>query len=331
MPRPTSAQGVVVLLGIVLAQAAIFPERATAQSWPQHSLWHLNPVRFNPAASANLYSLEATGALRRQWVDLPGSPTTTQVTLGAPVYIARGGVSLGLERDVIGAQRSTEIRGAFSYQILNTEEFLLSLGAGISWRNANLDSRTLRTPGGVYEGNGVDHQDPILANSTTSSAGIGADVGLELVWRETSVGIAVVNALEPRINWEGLDRVFPRSTLLYAMTVLPLAELIDLQVTGIAQTDASVWQAQLGSMLWYNRNIGFGAAFRGYSANTIDAVSGQVGWRSSNSLALAYSYDYGLSELERAHDGSHELVLRYTLDTPIGKGKLPPVIFNPRL
>ena len=80
----------------------------------------------------------------------------------------------------------------------------------------------------------------------------------------------------------------------------------------------------------YLDNIFLGASFRGYTKNAQDALIGMVGIKLSQQIKVAYAYDYTLSNLNVASQGSHEIVLQYNLGKPIGKGKLPPIIYNPR-
>jgi hypothetical protein len=47
-------------------------------------------------------------------------------------------------------------------------------------------------------------------------------------------------------------------------------------------------------------------------------------------MHLGYSYDLTRSSLNTVSNGSHELLLRYQLDKPVGQGQPPPIIYNPR-
>jgi hypothetical protein len=82
--------------------------------------------------------------------------------------------------------------------------------------------------------------------------------------------------------------------------------------------------------LQYNDNIFLGASFRGYSKNTQDALAIFGGVKLSPKMKLAYSYDVTLSGLNTIAQATHEIVLQYNLGKEFGKGKLPPIIYNPR-
>ena len=154
---------------------------------------------------------------------------------------------------------------------------------------------------------------------------------MAVAFGETQVGISVQDLNAPSDDYDELSVTWPRTLLAFGTTTLPINELLDLQVSAIIQNDTRVTQAQAAAFAWYNGNIGAGAAFRGFGGPSVDAASVLLGWRASPVLTFAYAYDVGLSELSEAHDGSHEISLRFEMSTPIGKGRLPPIIFNPRL
>ena len=304
---------------------------AAGQTWPQQSWWPQSLARVNPAVSANAYTLSATGFLRQQWNNLPGAPRTIGLTVASPVYRYDAGGALAIERDEIGAQSVTQARGSVSFAPVARERFRLSVGAGVSFRASSLDGAALRTDDGQYEGSVFNHFDRLLPTNEVSATSIGVDAGLAVAFGETEVGVSVLDLNAPTAGYDGLNVPFTRTLLAFATTTLPVSEALDVQLAGIIQNDTRLTQAQASAFAWYTGNIGAGASFRGFGGSSIDAASVLLGWRASPVLTFAYAYDIGLSGLSEAHDGSHELSVRFELSTPIGKGKLPPVIFNPRL
>ena len=311
--------------------AVLYAGDAFAQNWPQQTWWTQSLSRVNPAVSANAYTLSGTGLLRRQWVNLPGAPNTTGLTVAAPVYRYDMGGALAIERDAIGAQTVTQARGSVAYAPIARDNFRLSVGAGVSFRASALDGQALRTDDGTYLGSVFDHNDQLLPTTDQSATSLGVDAGVAVAFGETEIGVSVLDLNAPAAEYEGLDVPFTRTLLAFATTTLPVNEVLDVRVSAIVQNDTRVTQAQAQAFAWYNGNIGVGAAFRGLGEASVDAASVLLGWRASPTLTFAYAYDIGLSGISDAHDGSHELSVRFELSTPIGKGKLPPVIFNPRL
>ena len=80
----------------------------------------------------------------------------------------------------------------------------------------------------------------------------------------------------------------------------------------------------------YNENIFVGGSLRGYHGNSIDAVALMGGFKLSEKISIGYAYDLGLSRLKTVNSGAHEILLNYNLGAPIGQGKPPSIIYNPR-
>ncbi len=302
-----------------------------AQTWPQSSWWSLEPARFNPASSAQAYSLSATGLLRRQWINIPGSPTTLGATFASPVYRYQAGGALAIENDRIGVFAITQVRGSASFSVIRRENLDVSVGAGGNLRAAEIAGGDLRTAEGEYGNGQIDHLDPLLPNGSVSATTIGLDAGVTVLFGETQIGISALDINAPRGDYDRFGRVWPRTYTAFAKTTLPISERLDLQFGVLAYNDARLTQVQAHAFAWYNGNIGAGAAFRGAGTQSSDALSLLLGWRASGTLTFAYAYDAGLSALKSVHDGSHEISVRFVMADPIGRGRLPPIIFSPRL
>ena len=318
-------------LALACALAAAGLAEVSAQSWPQMSWWSIEPARVNPAAPAQSFTLAGTGYLRRQWLNLPGSPTTVGATVSAPVYRIRGGAAFSVERDQIGSFAVTQLRASGSYSVLRKRNYDVSIGVGGNYRDISLDGEALRTDDGTYAGGQVNHRDPILPQGTVTASTLGVDLGASLQFGETQVGASVLDVNAPVGSFAGFGMQWPRQFTAYAKTTLPVAERLDLQVGGLLYSDRRLTQIQVHAFGWYGGNIGAGVAFRGFGANMRDAITLLLSWRASETLTFAYAYDAGLSALKSAHEGSHEIVVRYALPSAIGRGRLPPVIYSPRL
>jgi len=55
-----------------------------------------------------------------------------------------------------------------------------------------------------------------------------------------------------------------------------------------------------------------------------------VGFKLNDHISLAYAYDFTLSAINQVSNGSHEVMLSYDLNKPLGVGRPPKVIYNPR-
>ena len=73
-----------------------------------------------------------------------------------------------------------------------------------------------------------------------------------------------------------------------------------------------------------------GAGLRGFSPNTLDGLMTMAGVQIAENISFYYTYTIPLSTLRTATTGSHEVMVRYTINQKLGKGILPPIIYNPR-
>jgi len=210
-------------------------------------------LRLNPASSANLYTLDASASLRRQWQGIEGAPATTQFAVGAPVYIANAGVSLGFERDEIGLQAVNLLRGALAYKVFEKNDLSISAGGAVTYRQASLDGAGLRTSDGTYANGIITHFDDLLPVGDQASTSLGFDAGFEIKWKETRLGVSMLDLNEPISNWSGVDRKWSSTILTYASTLLPVSELLDIEANALLQMSERSMQASINLTAWYRQ------------------------------------------------------------------------------
>jgi type IX secretion system PorP/SprF family membrane protein len=304
-----------------------------AQQAPQYSLYHLNPYAYNPAYAGMENTLVATGVYRKQWADLKGAPEGQHINAHLPLDMIRSGIGLKVDNDGIGAHRTTQVLLSYSYRLSLGKEATLSAGVGGGYMQYSLDGDKLRAPQGTYLEPVFSHNDPLLPEGNVQAGSAVVEAGLFLDWRALQVGMSVQPVFSPvlRPDDQGGFALQPvQHYLLYASYSIALGEEFMLQPSVLTKSDITQTQAEISSTVRWNENIFAGASFRGFTPNSQDAVVLFGGLRVNEKLHLAYAYDLTLSPLRNVNRGSHELLLRYSLNKPIGSGKLPPIIYNPR-
>lgn len=293
-------------------------------------MYMFNKMAFNPAYAGLDNSLSITGAFRKQWVDFEGSPTTQNVNVHAPFYFLSSGIGLSLENDVLGAERNTTAMLAYNYQLQVGRQGILAIGLGGGMIQKRLDGSKLRTPDGIYEGSTIDHQDNILPITEVTEMAPTFEAGIYYMSEAFEVGISAKNLSEQTIEYELLNITQVRSYFFTAATHFNIGRDLMLHPSIFLKSDVQQTQLDFSAIVSYNDNIFLGASFRGYDANTQDAVAIIGGWKVSENVTLAYSYDITLSSLKNANSGTHEIMLNYNLNKIIGAGKPPRIIYNPR-
>lgn len=307
-----------------------------AQQAPQYSMYMLNKYSFNPAYAGLDNSLSVTGVFRKQWSGLALSPTSQNVNAHMPIYFLSGGLGINLENDAVGAERNASASISYNYRMLVSKTSSLSIGLAAGVIQKSLDGTILRAPQGIYSepNNTINHNDDFLPIGIESAIAPLFNAGIYFHNDKFEIGLASSNIAEPTADIEGTTNVakitYVRNYFVNLATSLELGRNIILQPSILMKSDLIETQVEISTIVRYNDNIFGGASFRGYNSNSFDAVVLLAGYKLSENMTLAYSYDITLSGLSEVSRGSHEIMLNYNLNKNIGKGKLPKIIYNPR-
>lgn len=305
----------------------------SAQQVPQYSLYALNPYAYNPAYAGLENTLVATGVYRQQWSGLLGAPATQHINAHLPIYAISSGVGLRIENDVIGAHNTTQAIASYNYQMELNRNALISFGLSGGWIQYSLDGAKLRAPEGTYAEPNFSHNETVLPIGRVQAGAPIFEAGVFLQSKKWEIGASVqpVFATKLKENASGNFGLQPiQHYLLYAANTIPMGENLSLKPSILVKSDLTETQIEVSAMARWRENTFAGVSMRGFGASSKDAAVLFVGFKLNEKTTLAYGFDIPLSSLNTAHRGSHELLLRYSLNKPIGVGKLPPVIYNPR-
>ena len=307
----------------------------TAQQAPQYSLFMLNPYSTNPAYAGLENTLVATGVYRQQWSGLKGAPLTQHVNAHLPLNVIHSGVGLKVENDAIGAHRTTQVLLSYDYQIELGRRALLSFGGSAGYLQYSLDGDKLRAPQGTYvePGGTFDHNDNFLPEGKVQAGTPIFEAGVYLQANNLELGAAIQPVFAPVLKETGGGdfQLQPVRQFIFSGTyTLSAGENAKIKPAMLVKTDAKETQMEVSAIVRWRENIFVGTSFRGFTNTSKDAAVILAGLKINEKTTLAYAFDIPLSPLNAANRGSHELLLRYSLNRPIGAGKLPPVIYNPR-
>ena len=303
-----------------------------AQQTPQYSMSMLDKYHQNIAYAGMDASLVLTGALKSQWEGFPGAPRFQRVNVHMPLYIANGGIGFKFIHDAIGPEESLGFEASYNY-VYESSIGLFSFGVGAGVAQKQLDGSLVRTPDGIYEGFTIVHNDPLLSNIRGTGLGPTASLGVYFANDYLEAGIAVDQLLGNTIelgNAEQTTFSLRRTFNAFIEYSYPLSEEIILYPAVFAKSDGVQTQLDIGMRADYQDIYFGGLMFRGYSGNTIDALALFIGAQVSANLKVAYGYDITLSSLASYSEGTHEFMVQYNLNKPVGLGKPERMIFNPR-
>ncbi len=305
----------------------------SAQYHPQYSLFDFNAHQFNPAYAGMDDYLSVTGAVRKQWVGLSGSPLTQNVNVHLPWLYTGGAVGLNIDNDLIGAERNTSVTLTYAQHINLSDDATLSVGVGAGLLQKSLDGTKLRTPEGNYEGSTFDHNDMSLPLGVSSAFAPLVNGGIWLRFDRLDIGVSGFNLLDSELKYSFQQDVSIRLGRTFFATAgykFDVADRLALKPIVFAKTDLVETQLEAGLRATILDDFLVSLSMRGYNDVSLDAVIVGLGVRVGEHWTLGYGYDATLSALRTVSSGSHEVVIKYNLGRDIG-GPIPSkIIYNPR-
>ncbi len=301
-----------------------------AQQAAQYSLYHFTKFNFNPAYAGMEGSLVFNGVYRAQWTGIDGAPTSQYLDVHLPLQFLRSGFGIQFENDAVGAQQDMRFNLAYNYQI-DVGAGVLALGVGGGIIQRRLDGSRLITPDGNYgENQTPDHQDPILPNTRATALAPSFQAGVFFKGNWLEAGFGVRNLLEQEVEFDNFTLLMDRTFFFQAEGRINVGRNWLFLPMMLVRANSTQLQSDIGVLIEYNENFFLGTTLRGYNSNSLDAVGIMGGLNISPNFRLAYNYDITMSSLNRVSNGSHEILLQFNLNKPIGEGRPPKIIFNPR-
>lgn len=306
-------------------------EKSFAQQ-PYHSThFILDKYDVNPAYAGMDDVLNINARYRQQWQGIDGNPEFIRLNAHLPLYNINGGAGFKFGRQKIGLEKDNYF--TFSYNHVFPLSFgLISVAAKAGLTQKSIDAAALRTASGIYNSGGqIDHKDQLLSEGELK--GIGQNYGMGIYFFSNYFDLGMVFDDYPVIGYS-LDEMSIQkcsSMTIHWNYFLNLPDPFKMDIFTLLRTDFIQWQSEAGVGLNYGDKLYTMLQFRGYSKNSLDALSIGIGGRLNRNIFLAYNYDLTLSSLRRASNGSHEILIRYFVDLQLGK-KLPEsIIHSPRL
>ncbi len=302
-----------------------------AQQQAQYSMYFLNKYAVNPAYAGLDNSLSMTGVYRNQWSGLPGAPITQNLNAHLPLGIVGGGVGLGMENEKIGSWKQTAATVTYARH-LSLSKGILSLGLSAGWVQRQLDGSKVKAPGTIFDdlGNPISHEDDLLNTANESGAAPTVHTGVFFQAERLEVGLSATNLLENEVKLTPLSFKQARAYNFLLSYRLDVGKNFTVHPSILVKSDVRQTQIDFSAFARYRENIFAGASFRGYHGESIDGVVLTAGLKLSERITFGYAYDLTLSSLNTVSNGSHEILLNYNLGKPLGKGKPPRIIYNPR-
>ncbi|MGB4960306.1 MAG: PorP/SprF family type IX secretion system membrane protein [Saprospiraceae bacterium] len=300
----------------------------TGQQKPQFTQYMINKYGENPAYGGLERSLSVFSSFRDQYSAFPGNPRTFYLGADMPFYLWNGAIGFTLLNQRTGVFSNSNLKLSYNY-VLGTPFGFLSFGGRAGLDFLSIDGSSIITPGGTYEGV-FNHNDPTLELTNSTGAGLSWELGSYFMGKTMEAGITLSELPSHSYNVGNskYNRAFSGS--LFVLYKYSFDDDWDIFPSVMLKADQAVVQTDIGLTAKMNQNLLVGLNLRGYNSKSLDALSVIIGTNVGRKYKVTYSYDFGLSDLRDANQGTHEIMVSYNLMKLIGIGLPPKIIYNPR-
>ena len=110
-----------------------------AQQEHHYTQFMYNKLLINPAYAGVRGTPSITGIFRSQWIGFEGAPQSALISFNSPFLSKRVGVGGVISHNRIGFQRDFQANLAYSYNLINSDDYSVRIGIMGSLRSLGVD------------------------------------------------------------------------------------------------------------------------------------------------------------------------------------------------
>ena len=293
-------KSVLVILAIMISLIT------KAQQNPMYSQYMFNMLNINPAYAGATEVPTVTALYRNQWIDMPGAPQNTSVTFDMPIESKKLGVGFQLYDERLGIEKSTGINVFYAFRIPVSKRGTLSLGLqfGVFNYRANYTQVvTFQTNDPSFSQN-INGILPAAATGiyyNTDKFYIGFSTPALLKTKVSVDNTAIVSSTtgsDLHLYLASGYHIMVNENLIWSPSIL------------VKAVGGAPIECDLNTTVLLDKILTLGVSYR-----TGDSWVGMLELQMGKQLRLGYAYDKTISNLAAYNRGSHELMLRFGLNT----------------
>ncbi len=287
----------------ILAVSLLLVGKVQAQQDVQYTQFMFNKMYFNPAYAGGKKSTCISAIFRKQWLGIEGAPQSATFSINAPVWKKRMGLGLSVSNDQIGLTDRWTFDLSYAYRIQFKNDATFSLGIRgtinymtVSWNKAKLTQAF----------------DQTVPASAASKPLPNFGAGAFYQARHWYVGLSVPRLFKNRVDFNNntastLEPELQQHYFLMGGVSLDIAKNVQLQPNLLLKYVAnSPLDADINLSFVFFEKLLLGVTYR-----LGDSVDGLLQWRIVPQLAIAVSYDFTLTPLQKFNSGSFDVMLQY--------------------
>lgn len=297
----------------VVILALLAPLCVKAQVDVQYTQYWAAPAYYNPSAVGNTDFIHVTGGSRLQWVGIHHAPMSFIALGDMPFKFLnkRWGVGVVAQQESLGLYKSVNAGAQLAFK-RNMFKGVLSIGVQVGLLNESFDGTKTIIPS---DDNAHNTTDDAIPTNTVSGNSLDLAAGIFYTHKLFWVGISATHLTQPTVSLKSDQNEediyeFNAGRVYYFMAGgnIPIKNtLFELQPSVFVKTDTKFFQAEATARVRYNKFLSGGVGYR-YK----DAVSAMIGAEYKN-FFLGYAYDYPISNISKATNGSHEVFVTYNV------------------
>ena len=276
-----------------------------AQQDPQYSQYMFNQVVINPAYAGSKDAMNVTGLFRKEWVNVNGSPQTSNLSISGPLKAKKIGLGGHIIQENIGPKQWMSAYLDYCYRV-KIGKGKLSMGLSTGFVSYNFNTSKLDLS---------DQNEPILySNANTRALKFDMSAGLYYYSRTFYVGISATHLTSPQLfavtsdQGEKLNFYNLNQHLFFTIG------------KGFSINENLVFSPSLmiktikGKQINADINANFlikNKLWLGVSCRTSMTVVALVQFLITDKLKVGYAYDFGLKGIGRSSYGSHEIMVSF--------------------
>lgn len=273
-----------------------------SQQMPVSTQYLINPYNLSYSLAGYTGSSEVFIGYRNDWSKINGSPRTFRANGYGNVYQEKLWVGGEIISDKAGLLSVTNANVSATYKLQVENYQFLYFGIWTSFYQASVSTS---------DGIGFDPNDPLINNnSKINSSAFNAGFGLVYNWNKLNLGVSMPtafgNSKEYESNGQFKYRV-QRQFQVFGSYMFDMGKEWQLQSMIVyRKTVKQPATFELSAMSIYQGRFWGGLLFRNSGALGVN-----LGGLVFNGFVLNYSYEMGLSNMNKGSGGSHEITLGY--------------------
>jgi type IX secretion system PorP/SprF family membrane protein len=286
------------------------------QQDPQYNQYQFNQMIINPAFAGTKDALSAVIDVRKQWSGFDGAPSTQSFSFHGPLKKKHIGLGLSAYNDAIGPKRVTAAYGNISYILPITNKLKLSFGIRAGFVNYVFDFSKMN-----YKDAGETNA---VANLSSNKFKPDFDAGLYLKSNSFYAGFSATHLNSAYIykdkvsftnasgNQMEYDLTYKLNTHIFGIISkgFSVGENLVINPTLIYKGTKSVVNIDGNLNFLIKQRLWLGVFYR--SDATLGALAQVI---ISNNVRIGYSFDTGISKVQKRLGNGHEIMIGFDFTT----------------